>query len=83
MKPDKLFRFFTPRALDLVEKLAEFAGANGRSVLELGIGFLLAEPVVLSVIAGAMSPDQVRANAAAAAAAAELAPDELEFLRGL
>jgi aryl-alcohol dehydrogenase-like predicted oxidoreductase len=83
MKPDKLFRFFTPRALDLVEKLAGFAGANGRSVLELGIGFLLAEPVVLSVIAGAMSPDQVRANAAAAAAGAELTPDELEFLRGL
>jgi aryl-alcohol dehydrogenase-like predicted oxidoreductase len=83
MKPDKLFRFFTPRALDLVERLSEYAGRNGRGVLELGIGFLLAEPAVLSVIAGAMSPEQVRANAAAAEAAAELGADELEFLRGL
>ena len=83
MKPDKLFRFFTPRALELVEKLVGLAGTNGRSVLELSIGFLLAEPVVLSVITGAMSGEQVRANAAAAAAAVELGPDELESLRAL
>jgi aryl-alcohol dehydrogenase-like predicted oxidoreductase len=83
MKPDKLFRFFTPRALELVEKLVAFGEANGRSVLELALGFLLAEPVVLSVIAGAMSGEQVRANAAAAAAATSLGPDEVEFLRSL
>ena len=83
MKPDKLFRFFTPRALDLVERLVAIADASGRSVLELALGFHLAEPAVLSVIAGAMSPEQVRANAAAAQAAAELAPDEVERLRSL
>jgi aryl-alcohol dehydrogenase-like predicted oxidoreductase len=84
MKPDKLFRFFTPRALDLVEKLVAFGEANGRGVLELAIGFLLAEPAVLSVIAGAMSGEQARANAAAAAAAASgLGSEEVEFLRSL
>jgi hypothetical protein len=30
-----------------------------------------------------MSPEQVRANAAAAEASTQLAPDELEFLLGL
>ena len=83
MKPDKLFRFFTPRALELVEQLVEIGGASGRSVLELALGFLLAEPVLLSVIAGAMSAEQVQGNAAAAAAAAELRPDEVELLRSL
>jgi aryl-alcohol dehydrogenase-like predicted oxidoreductase len=83
MKPDKLFRFFTPRALDLVERLVEIGDESGRSVLELALGFHLAEPAVLSVIAGAMSPGQVRANATAARAAAELRPDEVELLRSL
>lgn len=79
MKPDKLFRFFTPAALQLVEDLAEFGAKQGRSVLELAVGFLLAEPAVLSVIAGAMSREQVRQNAAACAAA--LTAEEIAFLR--
>jgi aryl-alcohol dehydrogenase-like predicted oxidoreductase len=83
MKPDKLFRFFTPRALDLVESLVEVGESSGRSVLELALGFHLAEPAVLSVISGAMSPEQVRSNVAAAEAAADLRPDEVELLRSL
>lgn len=83
MKPDKLFRFFTPRALDLVEELVALGERSGHSVLELAYGFLLAEPTVLTVISGAMSPEQVRANVAAAEAAAELAPDVVETLRKL
>jgi aryl-alcohol dehydrogenase-like predicted oxidoreductase len=35
------------------------------------------------VISGAMSPEQVRANVAAAEAAADLRPDEVELLRSL
>ena len=81
MKPDKLFRFFTPRAIDLVEDLVELGGQTGHGVLELALGFLLAEPAVLSVITGAMSGEQVRANAAAAEAGAGLGPDVLERLR--
>lgn len=81
MKPDKLFRFFTPRAVDLVEELVAIGDETGHSVLELAIGFLLAEPATMSVISGAMSPDQVRANMAAAEAAAGLADDVVERLR--
>ena len=37
-------------------------------MLEATFGWLLAKPVLASVIAGATSPEQVRANAAAATA---------------
>lgn len=81
MKPDKLFRFFTPRALELVERIAGLSERHGREPLEYAYGFLLAEPAVLSVISGAMTPEQVEANARAAAAGAELTADELSYLR--
>jgi aryl-alcohol dehydrogenase-like predicted oxidoreductase len=82
MKPDKLFRFFTPKALALVGELAEFGAGHSRTVLELALGYLLAEPAVLSVITGAMSPEQVRQNVAAASAP-PLTGAELAFLRAL
>jgi aryl-alcohol dehydrogenase-like predicted oxidoreductase len=83
MKPDKLFRFFTPRALDLVEELVALGERTGLSALALAYGFLLAEPALLSVISGAMSGDQVRANVAAATAGAALPADVLAELRTL
>jgi aryl-alcohol dehydrogenase-like predicted oxidoreductase len=49
-----------------VASLEDFAGQRGHSVLELAFAWLRAHDTVASVIAGAMSPDQVRANAAAA-----------------
>ena len=49
-----------------VEGLARFARAAGRSLLELAFSWLAAQPGILSVIAGATSPDQVTANAGAA-----------------
>ena len=61
--------------LSRVEKLAAWADAHGRSLLEVAIGSLLAAGPVVSVIAGATKPEQVRANAAAGdwePAAAEL-----------
>jgi len=51
--------------LSRVEKLAAWADAHGRSLLEVAIGSLLATGPVVSVIAGATKPEQVRANAAA------------------
>jgi aryl-alcohol dehydrogenase-like predicted oxidoreductase len=83
MKPDKLFRFFTPTALDLVEELAALAEPLGCGVLELALAFHLAEPAVLSVITGAMSGEQVRANAAATDTAAALGPEVADALRAL
>lgn len=49
-----------------VEALIQFAEANGHTILELAISWLLAHPVVASVIAGATTPEQIRANVAAA-----------------
>ena len=56
---------FTDAAFDRIEALAGFAQARGVSMLDVAIGGLAAQPAVASVIAGAMSPGQVRANAAA------------------
>ncbi len=61
--------------LDHVERLSEVAARSGRSILELAFSWLLARPQVASVIAGATSPDQIRANVAAASW--DLSDDEL------
>ncbi|AZM92475.1 MULTISPECIES: aldo/keto reductase [Streptomyces] len=58
--------YLTEERLDTVEALAAIADRYGRSVLELGLGWLSAQPGCSSVIAGATSPEQVRANAATA-----------------
>jgi aryl-alcohol dehydrogenase-like predicted oxidoreductase len=49
--------------LERVERLAEWGDAHGVSLLEIAIGGLLAVSPVVSVIAGATKPEQVRANA--------------------
>lgn len=54
------------RNLDRVEKLEAWAIDQGHTLLELAFAWLLAHPAVSSVIAGATSPEQVHANAAAA-----------------
>jgi aryl-alcohol dehydrogenase-like predicted oxidoreductase len=51
---------------DRIEALEAFARERGLSLLELSIAALASTPGVVSVIAGATTPDQVRANAAAA-----------------
>lgn len=50
---------------DRVEALEEFAAVRGRSMLEVAIGGLAAQPAVTSVIAGVSKAEQVAANAAA------------------
>jgi aryl-alcohol dehydrogenase-like predicted oxidoreductase len=52
---------------DVVEGLTAFAEERKLSLLDVAIGGLLAQPAVSSVIAGATSREQVRANVAAAA----------------
>jgi aryl-alcohol dehydrogenase-like predicted oxidoreductase len=64
-----------------VEALEAFAAARGFSLLELAIGGLASTPGMASVIAGATSPEQVRANAAAGSR--QLIPAELEELTTL
>jgi aryl-alcohol dehydrogenase-like predicted oxidoreductase len=55
----------TDAAYDRVDALTAFAEDRGRSLLDVAIGGLAAQPAVASVIAGAMRPEQVRANVAA------------------
>lgn len=59
-------RFATARNLDIVDKLISFAEERGHTVLDVAFAWLLAKPVVASVIAGATKREQVFANAAAA-----------------
>jgi aryl-alcohol dehydrogenase-like predicted oxidoreductase len=54
--------FMTDEKFDTVAKLTEFAEARGHTVLELAFSWLLAQPVVPSVIAGATKAEQVAAN---------------------
>lgn len=51
--------------LQTVEALARFAESRGHTLLELAFSWLLARPVVPSVIAGATSAQQIRSNVAA------------------
>jgi aryl-alcohol dehydrogenase-like predicted oxidoreductase len=58
-------KVFTEENLAKVEKLIQFAAGRGHSLLELAFSWLAAQPAVASVIAGATSPEQVKANATA------------------
>jgi aryl-alcohol dehydrogenase-like predicted oxidoreductase len=57
--------FVTDAKLDKVEALIAWGQEQGVSILEIAIGALAAQPGCSSVIAGATSPEQVKANAAA------------------
>ena len=54
--------------LSAAERLTAFAESRGHSLLELALSWLAAQPSIATVIAGATSVEQVRANAAATAA---------------
>ncbi len=57
--------YFTDERMDLLDRLTTYAQERGRSVLDVAIAGLAAQPAVGSVIAGATKPEQVKANAAA------------------
>jgi aryl-alcohol dehydrogenase-like predicted oxidoreductase len=59
-------RFLTDRNWDLVERLEHFAKERGHTLTELAFGWLASNGPVASVIAGAMTPEQIDANVAAA-----------------
>ena len=68
----------TDATFAVIERLRAFAEGRGRTLLELAIAALAAQPGVASVIAGATSPDQVRANAAASEW--ELSPEDVDVI---
>jgi aryl-alcohol dehydrogenase-like predicted oxidoreductase len=57
-------RLFSNRTFDRLEALEAYAAARGRTLLELAFAWLLAQPTVATVIAGAAKPGQASANAA-------------------
>jgi aryl-alcohol dehydrogenase-like predicted oxidoreductase len=76
-RPERL----TDAAFDRVEALTAFAEERNHSLLELAFAGLAAQPGLASVIAGAMTPEQVRGNAAAGEW--ELGPDDRAALAGV
>ncbi len=67
VKAWRLDELLSEHAFDVVERLEAFARERGVALLDVAIGGLAARPAVASVIAGATSAEQVRANARAGA----------------
>jgi aryl-alcohol dehydrogenase-like predicted oxidoreductase len=71
----------TPELYAALERLESFATSHGRELIDLAFAYLLAEPAVASVIAGATRPEQVRRNVRAGAWALDEAQrDEVRAL---
>jgi aryl-alcohol dehydrogenase-like predicted oxidoreductase len=59
-------RYTTEANWNLIESLEDFCAKRNHTLLELAFAWLLAKPIVSSVIAGATKPKQIEGNAAAA-----------------
>jgi aryl-alcohol dehydrogenase-like predicted oxidoreductase len=59
-------KVFTEQNLELAQRLMKFAESHRHTLLELAVSWLLCRPAAASVIAGAKSAVQAKANAAAA-----------------
>lgn len=66
LKMDRYQHFLTDENFDLVEALDVFAAERDLTMVQVSLGWLIAQDGVPSVTAGATRPEQVRANAAAA-----------------
>jgi aryl-alcohol dehydrogenase-like predicted oxidoreductase len=69
-------RFINERTWRIVEQLGDFCARRGHTMVELAFAWLLAKPVIASVIAGATKPQQVEENVRAATAWT-LSPDDI------
>jgi aryl-alcohol dehydrogenase-like predicted oxidoreductase len=78
---DRMGSVLSAENFDVVEALSAWAAERGHSLLDLAFAWLLAKPVVSSVIAGATKPAQIVANAAAGDW--RLTPDEVAELDAL
>jgi aryl-alcohol dehydrogenase-like predicted oxidoreductase len=81
LAPERAKRFLSDENFDIVGRLRSFCEERSRTMLELAFSWLLAQPVVPSVIAGATSADQVRANVAASGW--ELGSEDLDEIDNL
>jgi aryl-alcohol dehydrogenase-like predicted oxidoreductase len=65
LAPTQGDRWLTDAHFDLLDALSAFAEAREHTIAELAFAWLLSEPLIGSVIAGASRPEQVAANAKA------------------
>jgi aryl-alcohol dehydrogenase-like predicted oxidoreductase len=56
----------TPANFQRIAALETFATERGHTLLDLAFGWLVSQPIVATVIASASTPEQIRANVAAA-----------------
>lgn len=63
---DRYQNFLTDRNFDIAEAVEAFAADRGLTMVQVALGWLIAQPGVPSVTAGATRPEQVLGNAAAA-----------------
>lgn len=64
MKSERFIeRFGTPENFAAVRRLESWARERGHTIAELAIAWLVAQPTVSTVIAGATRSEQVRENA--------------------
>jgi aryl-alcohol dehydrogenase-like predicted oxidoreductase len=74
-------RFATPRNFAIVRDLEAWARDHGHPLTELAVAWLLARPMVATVITGVTKPEQVEANVKAADW--DLTPAEVEEVANL
>jgi aryl-alcohol dehydrogenase-like predicted oxidoreductase len=67
LKMDRYQEYLTDENFDLVERVEAYAGSRGLTMVQVALGWLLAQDAVPAVTAGATSPEQVASNALAAA----------------
>jgi aryl-alcohol dehydrogenase-like predicted oxidoreductase len=65
MPEERVAQVLSEKNFDRVEALTAYAEKEGHTILELAFAWLASQPTIGSIIAGATSPEQVRANVAA------------------
>ncbi len=75
-------RSMTERNFDMLDRLSAFAEERGHTILDLAFAWLLSQPVITSVIAGATTADQVTGNVQAAKDW-RLTPADMNDVKGL
>jgi aryl-alcohol dehydrogenase-like predicted oxidoreductase len=81
LKMERYQEYLTDENFDVAEAVERFAEERGLSMVQVALGWLLAQDAVPAVTAGATTPEQVRANAKAADW--QPTPDDLAALRRL
>ena len=74
-----LTKYGTPENFEAIDKLTDFARDRDHTLADLAIAWVLAEPAVATVLAGASSDEQMAANARAASW--KLEPEEAAEIR--